>query len=254
MQPEAYLRRIHYEGPRQPTPEVLRNLHRAHMLAVPFENLDIPARRPIILDTACLLHKVVDRHRGGFCYELNGALAWLLRSFGFEVSMLSARVARKDGSSSPEFDHMTLEVRDAAGDSWLADVGFGDCFLEPLSLTRPTESEQQRRTYRLLADEDTLLLQRKSLEKDWTPQYQFTRTPHQLEEFAPMCHFHRTSPESSFTQRRLCSLATPNGRITLEGMRLITTQNGRKTETEVVNEEEYRQLLREKFCVDLDLS
>jgi N-hydroxyarylamine O-acetyltransferase len=251
MQAEAYLRRIHHEGPRQPTPEVLRNLHRAHMLSVPFENLDIPAKRPIILDVERLLHKVIDLHRGGFCYELNGAFAWLLRSFGFGVSMLSARVARKDGIFSPEFDHMTLEVRDAAGNYWLADVGFGDCFLEPLSLTHPTESEQQRRTYRLLEDRDTLLLQRKSSEKDWAPQYQFTRSPHRLEQFAPMCHFHQTSPESSFTQRRLCSLATLGGRITLEGMRLITTQNGNRTETEIADEEEYQRLLREKFGVEL---
>jgi N-hydroxyarylamine O-acetyltransferase len=251
MQPEAYLLRIHYEGPRHPTPEVLRNLHRAHMLSVPFENLDIPAMRPIVLDTERILHKVVDLYRGGFCYELNGAFAWLLRSFGFEVNMLSARVARKDGSSSPEFDHMALEVRDAVGDFWLSDVGFGDCFLEPLSLTSPTEFEQQRRTYRLLADRDTLLLQRKSTEKDWAPQYQFTRTPHRLEEFAPMCHFHQSSPESSFTQRRLCSLATPDGRITLEGMHLITTSNGQKTEMEIADEEEFQSLLREKFGVKL---
>ena len=251
MHPEAYLRRIRYEGPCQPMPAVLRNLHRAHMLSVPFENLDIPAKRPIILDAERLLHKVVDLHRGGFCYELNGAFGCLLRSFGFEVNMLSARVARKDGSSSPEFDHMALEVRDAVGEYWLADVGFGDCFLEPLSLTRPTESEQMGKAYRLLADGDTLLLQRKSPEKDWAPQYHFTRTHHQLEEFAPMCHFHQTSPESSFTQRRLCSLATTDGRITLEGMRLITTQDGKKTETEVADEEEYRRMLREKFGVEL---
>ncbi len=251
MQPEAYLRRIHYEGPRQPTIDVLRNFHRAHMLSVPFENLDIPAMRPIILDTERLLYKVVDLHRGGFCYELNGAFTWLLRSFGFEVNMLSARVARKDGTSSPEFDHMALEVRDEASNSWLADVGFGDCFVEPLSLTRPTESEQMGKTYRLLENGDGLLLQRKSPEKDWAPQYQFTRTPHQLEEFAPMCHFHQTSPESSFTQRRLCSMATADGRITLEGMRLITTQNGMKAETEVADEEEYRRVLREKFGVEL---
>jgi N-hydroxyarylamine O-acetyltransferase len=251
MDPEAYLRRIRYEGPRQPTPDVLRNLHRAHMLSVPFENLDIGAKRPIILDTERLLHKVVDLHRGGFCYELNGAFAWLLRSFGFEVNMLSARVARRDGSSSPEFDHMALEVRDAVGDYWLADVGFGDCFLEPLSLNHSTESEQMGKTYRLLADGDTLLLQRKSPEKDWAPQYQFTRTPHQLEEFVSMCDFHQTSPESSFTQRRLCSLAIVGGRITLDGMHLITTQNGKKTETEVADEQEFQSLLREKFGVEL---
>jgi N-hydroxyarylamine O-acetyltransferase len=251
MQPEAYLRRIRYDGPLDPTPEVLRSLHRAHMLSVPFENLDIPANRPIVLDIDRLLHKIVDLHRGGFCYELNGSFAWLLRSVGFEVTMLSARVARRDGTASPDFDHMALEVRDRTGGCWLADVGFGDSFLEPLSLTAPSESEQLGWTYRLVQDGNVYLLQRKSAESDWTSQYQFTRTPHQLEEFAPMCHYHQTSPESSFTQRRLCSLATPDGRITLEGLRLITTHNGTKAETGVAGEEEFRRLLWEKFCVEL---
>lgn len=251
MQPEAYLRRIRYDGPHEPTAEVLRKLHRAHMLSVPFENLDIPAKRPIILETDRLLHKIINLHRGGFCYELNGAFAWLLNSLGFEVTMLSARVARRDGSFSPDFDHMALEVRGVTGDCWLADVGFGDSFLEPLSLTRPTHSEQLGWTYRLVESANIYSLQRKSAESDWIPQYQFTRTPHQLEEFAPMCGYHQTSPESFFTQRRVCSVATPDGRITLEGMRLITTHNGTKTETDVAGEEEYRRLLREKFCVAL---
>lgn len=251
MHPEAYLRRIPYDGPLAPTSEVLRNLHRAHMLSVPFENLDIPAKRPIVLDTDRLLRKIVDQHRGGFCYELNGAFAWLLSSLCFEVTMLSARVARRDGGFSPEFDHMALEVRDTNGDCWLADVGFGDCFLQPLPLTRPTHSEQLGWTYRLLESGNVYSLQRKSAERDWTPQYQFTRTPHQLQEFTPMCHYHQISPESFFTQRRVCSMATVDGRITLEGMRLINTQNGTKTETEVAGEEEYRRLLREKFCVEL---
>ena len=251
MQLERYLDRIGYTGRREPTGDALRDLHRAHLLAVPFENLDIAAKRPIILETELLLHKIVDLHRGGFCYELNGAFSWLLQSFGFEVKMLSARVARRDGGFSQEFDHMTLEVRDGNHHVWLADVGFGDCFLEPLSMTSPSESQQGPWTYRLLNDGDAICLQRKSADIGWTPQYQFTRTPHRLEEFAPMCRFHQTSPESSFTQRRFCSLATPNGRITLEGMRLITTQDGQKTETKLAGDDEYRRYLQAKFGVEV---
>ena len=108
------------------------------------------------------------------------------------------------------------------------------------------------KTYRLLADGDTLLLQRKSPEKDWAPQYQFIRTSHQLEEFAPMCHFHQTSPESSFTQRRLCSLATPADELRWKECVLITTQDGKKIETDVASDEDYRRLLRERFGIELD--
>jgi len=86
-------------------------LHVRHLLSVPFENLDIHLGRPIILDQELFYNKIVRDRRGGYCYELNGCFAWLLRELGFGVSMLSARVAGKNGGFSPDFDHMTLLVR-----------------------------------------------------------------------------------------------------------------------------------------------
>ncbi|HXG91004.1 MAG TPA: arylamine N-acetyltransferase, partial [Blastocatellia bacterium] len=91
---EKYLDRINYSGSLEPTSETLRALHRAHMFAVPFENLDIHINREIVLDEERILQKIIDERRGGFCYELNGAFAWLLRELGFEVEMLAAGVAR----------------------------------------------------------------------------------------------------------------------------------------------------------------
>ena len=81
---------------------------------------------------AAFCRKIVNEKRGGFCYELNGAFAALLRALRFRVTLLSGRVARQDGSYGPEFDHLTLRVD--LEEPWLADVGFGDCFLEPLRL------------------------------------------------------------------------------------------------------------------------
>ena len=79
----AYLERIGYDGPLAPTAETLRRLHVAHLLAVPFENLSIHAGEAVVLDDESLFDKVVRRRRGGFCYELNGLFAALLRSVGF---------------------------------------------------------------------------------------------------------------------------------------------------------------------------
>src|SRR5437870_3414792 len=106
----AYLRRIGYTGPIVPTLETLREIHRAHLLAVPFENLDIPLGRQIVCDEDIFVCKIVERRRGGFCYEMNGAFAALLRAIGFRVTLLSARVPQPDGSDGPEFDHLTLRV------------------------------------------------------------------------------------------------------------------------------------------------
>jgi len=115
---DAYLSRIGYTGAREPTLAVLRALHVRHLLAVPFENLDIHWKRPIVVDTERFLRKIVDERRGGFCYELNGAFAWLLRQFGFDVSLLSGRVPTADGGLGPPFDHMALLVT-IDGKRWL---------------------------------------------------------------------------------------------------------------------------------------
>ena len=97
----AYLARIRYTGPATPTYETLRALHYAHLLAVPFENLDIAVKRKIVLDEDAILRKIIHQRRGGFCYELNGAFAALLKALGFHTTLLSARVARDTGGESP---------------------------------------------------------------------------------------------------------------------------------------------------------
>src|SRR2546427_7197223 len=97
MDAQSYLKRIVYRGSVRPSIDVLRRLHVRHLLSVPFENLDIHLGRPIILDQELFYNKIVRDRRGGYCYELNGCFAWLLRELGFRVSMLSARVAGKNG-------------------------------------------------------------------------------------------------------------------------------------------------------------
>src|SRR6516225_7425991 len=121
----AYLQRIGAARPATVDAAALRALHRAHQMTVPFENLSIHLSEPISLDPDDLLHKIVTRRRGGFCYELNGAFALLLQALGAQVSRLAARV-HGEGGLGPPFDHLALVVRlpDGSG-PWLADVGFG---------------------------------------------------------------------------------------------------------------------------------
>jgi N-hydroxyarylamine O-acetyltransferase len=248
MNIEAYLKRINYAGSRAPTADTLIEVHRAHMLSVPFENLDIHFGRPIVLGEDKIIHKIVERRRGGFCYELNGAFCALLRALAFEVSMLSAEVARPDGSFDPPFDHMALLVE--LDEPWLADVGFGDSFREPLRLTDREQQQQGGDAYRLNEDGEYLILERREAGV-WNSQYRFTLQPYRLKDFAGMCHHHQTSPESTFTQRRTCTLATPDGRITVTGMRLITTIRGEKQERELAGDHEWRAALREHFGIEL---
>ena len=245
MNVPAYLRRIGYSGPITATLETLRSIHRAHLETVPFENLDISFKRPIVLDQDRFVHKIVEEKRGGFCYELNGALAALLREMGYHVTLLSARAPHKDGSPGPEFDHLALRVD--LDDPWLVDVGFGECFLEPLLLKPGIEQEQDQGSFRIKDEGSSLSVERQQPDGSWKTEYLFTMMPRQLGDFADMCHYHQTSPESHFTQKRLCTLATRRGRITLSDMKLIVTENGNRQESNLGSEEEWRKVLKQHF-------
>jgi N-hydroxyarylamine O-acetyltransferase len=250
MDVEAYLERIGYRGPLAPTAETLRRLHVAHLLAVPFENLSIHEGEPVVLDDGPLFEKVVGRRRGGFCYELNGLFAALLRELGYRVEMLSAGVARRAGGFGPGFDHMALLV--TLEERWLADVGFGDSFVEPLLLDERGEQRQAAGAFRIDEVEGgRLVLLRKEAAGGWEPQYRFGLEPHRYADYEEMCRFHQTSPESHFTRGRVCSLLTPVGRVTLSGSRLIVTRGGERTELELKGEAECDAALLEHFGVSL---
>ena len=243
MNVRDYLNRIHADVDPEPTLPTLRTLHEQHLYAAPFENLDIHFGVPIVLDQDTILAKVVTRRRGGFCYELNGAFAWLLSELGYDVTMLSAEVARPHGGFGIPFDHMVLTV-DIDGSSWLVDVGFGDGFLHPIPLVENADGD-----YRLTRDGDDWFLAQGS-----TTKYRFTREPRRLEDFSEACRYHQSSGDSVFTQRVVTTRATPGGRITLTQERLIRHGGipSERTETPIANDTEWRHALEEHFDIVLE--
>jgi N-hydroxyarylamine O-acetyltransferase len=257
MDVDAYLKRINYSGPREPDAKTLRNLQVAHLCNVPFENLSIHAAEPIVLDDDALFRKIVDERRGGFCYEANGLFAALLRALGFKVAMLAAGVAKGSDSVDPShlsgvefgpvFDHMCLMVE--LEERWLADVGFGDSFVEPLLLDRRDDQNQGSERYRIVPVDDSLVLLRRKESETWTAEYRFDLQPHVYAEYEEMCRFHQTSAESHFTKSRICSLATKEGRVTLSDMRLITTRGQQRHERLVADPGEYAEILRNTFGI-----
>ncbi|RIK43698.1 MAG: acetyltransferase [Chloroflexi bacterium] len=248
MNTNSYLGRLGVGPAASPGYELLAGLQQAHLLNIPFENLSVIWREPIVLDEQRLVEKVVHGRRGGYCYELNGAFAWLLRHLGYQVTRISARVY--NGSTQefgPEFDHMALMVR--LDRDYLVDVGFGDSARQPIPLPAG-EVEDVSGRYRVIQRNGVpggYELQR-SGEDGWLAQYAFTTEPRQLAEYAEMCHYHSHSPASHFTQRAVCTIATPTGRITLSPAALTVTERGEKR-THPIAETEYSLLLWEHFGI-----
>jgi N-hydroxyarylamine O-acetyltransferase len=260
----SYLARISYSGPLAPTLETLRALHYAHLLAVPFENLDIHRGVPIVLDPERLFDKIILHRRGGFCYELNGLFAALLCQLGFQVTLLSARVPIEENRVGPEFDHLTLRVD--LDTPWLADVGFGESFIEPLPLLPGAEQFQRSIFYCLDQHDGRWRVLRYSPEPgnrrgvavktdsacEWRMLYDFTMQPRQMSDFNGMCRHHQTSPESHFTRNRVCSILTPTGRVTLTGARLVITEGATRREIALSTVQQYDDALGHYFGIRLD--
>jgi N-hydroxyarylamine O-acetyltransferase len=244
---DSYLRRIGATRPPAPTADALRDLHERHLRTVPFENLSIHLGEPIVLDEDALVAKIVDRRRGGFCFELNGAFAALLRALGYDVTLLSALVHGGDGEFSLPLDHLTLLV-EAAGERYLADVGFGSHALRPLRLDWPAAQNDPAGSF-LIRDAphgDVDVVQ------DGEVSYRVERHPRRLTDFTAACWWHQSSPDSHFTQRLTCSLPTADGRVTLSENRLITTVAGERTETELDTDAEILAAYERHFGIVLD--
>lgn len=247
---QAYLQRIGIDHVVPVSPEGLECLHVAHLLNIPFENLDILLGHPLRLDLPALLGKLVDARRGGLCYELNHAFAGLLAALGFEVGLLSARVYG-DSGYGPDFDHLLLRV-DFPGGACLADVGFGDSFLRPLALSGEI-CLQGGDAFRLVHEDASVVLQRRRPGGSWLPRYRFRPdVTHPIDAFAAMCDVHQHAPDAHFAQRPLCTLARPDGRITLSGRRLIASLGADRLEQPVRDAEALGRWLARHFGVVLD--
>ncbi|MFI1012908.1 arylamine N-acetyltransferase [Streptomyces sp. NPDC020965] len=248
---DAYLRRIGADRPIRADLAALRDLQVRHLRSVPFENLSVHFGETVVLAEKELLAKVVDGGRGGFCYELNGAFAALLRELGFTVDLLQARVY-DDGRLGIPYDHLALLVEsvDESGrpGRWLVDVGFGDHAHHPLAFDERGDQSDPAGTFQLVpADHGDL-----DLYRDGKPQFRLETRPHALEDFRAGAWWHSTSPESHFTRSLVCSRLTVDGRITLSGRKLVITEHGERHERRLADDTAVLAAYRDHFGLRFD--
>jgi N-hydroxyarylamine O-acetyltransferase len=242
----AYLARIGVSGVPAPTVESLFTLHRAHVEAIPFENLDILLGRPIRLDLPSLEAKLVASRRGGYCFEQNTLFASALASIGFAVTPLAGRV-RLGGRTDGPRTHMLLSVR--AGDhDWLADVGFGGGgLLEPISIEPSGESRQGSWRFRVVEEGTEHVLQNGG-PTGWRDLYAFTTEPQLPVDFVVANHYTSTHPDSSFTKLLLVQRTSLDVAYMIRGDVLLTMRPGEAPRKKsIADGEELLALLEERF-------
>ncbi|MCC3767951.1 arylamine N-acetyltransferase [Streptomyces sp. UNOC14_S4] len=245
---ESYLRRIGAKRPERPDLASLRMLHERHVLSVPFENIDFHlGTRPRLAIGADALPKIIDRNRGGGCYELNGGFREVLLALGYEAELMAARVW-DFGEPGPLMGHMVLRVR--AEDSphpWLFDVGYGRGFRFPLRLDDRAPQEDPHGTFQLAdAPEGDVDVLRKG-----RIQYRIETRPRVLDDFRPTLMWFENVPDSPFYTQFFCTLATAHGRVTIHGNTLTRDEDGERTRVELPDDEAVRDAYRTWFGFEL---
>ena len=247
-----YLARIGLNEAPEPNERGLRQVHLAQAFSIPFENFDIHLGRAVSLNPMDLAAKLILRRRGGYCFELNGLLHLALKSLGFAVRPLLARVLyRRPDPGARTHEVLIVTV---SGREWIADVGFGGPGLrEPIPLVPDQIEEQCGELYRLRRDSRYgMALQKKSGDA-FIDLYSFDEDEVTLDVDIEMAnHFTSTWPESIFRLQRMCALPTSRGRVALTDMELMVHRDGEITSRTLPPGPQYIEAISEYFGINLD--
>jgi N-hydroxyarylamine O-acetyltransferase len=250
---DAWLTRIGYSGPRVPTLETLKALVAAHSATIAYESIDVLLDRPPKLDLASLQDKMIYRGRGGYCFEQNMLFRGGLRSLGYRVTSLQARVVRGLDIDAPRpMLHMVLRV-DLPQGAFIADVGFGNLApTAPLQLVPLVEQETPHEIMRFIAMGDELTLQSRLGDK-WEHIYRVVLLPRFDAEYEMCNWFTGTHPDSPYLRNIIAALPGPEGtRLTLFNARFSVRHPSGQAERQMLGDEsEYRSVLTGKFGIRL---
>lgn len=248
---DAYLARVGYDGPRTPTLDTLRALHRLHPTAIAFENFDPLLKRPVRLDIGALMDKLVSARRGGYCYEHNTLFQTALRTLGFPVASLAARVQwnTPPGADTPRH-HMLLRI-DLPDGPYIADTGFGRLTLTaPLRLVAGIEQPTPHGLYRLVATGPEFQLQAK-LGDEWSPLYQLSLQDQAASDWEVANWYTSTHPESRFIQGLMAARCDEHCRYGLYNMDLRIYRDDGMEHRRLRTAQELESVLRAVFRMEL---
>lgn len=247
MDLKAYFERIGFAGEARPDLTTLKALHRAHLLAIPYENLDVQLGTPVTISPEAAFDKIVTRRRGGWCYEMNGLFGAVLETIGFQVTRLAGGVGRDVAGDEKVGNHLVLLVD--LGEPWIADVGFGDGALEPFAL-RAGAFSQYGMPFRL-----------EPLDGGWwrfhnhpmggAPNFDFALEPADPGLLAEKCQWLQTSPDSVFVQNAVAQRWRPDALLQLRGRSLTRIRDGEKRTELIADSDGYLEVLAREFGLEL---
>lgn len=247
---ERYLSRIGLKTSPTPSLENLQRLQRAHLLAIPFENIDVQLGQRLTTDVAEAYEKIVVRGRGGWCYEQNGLFGWALQELGFDVTRMAAGVMRQERGAEVDGNHLCLLVKFAeTGQEYLVDVGFGGSMVHPLPLKTCTDV-QAPYTVGVRQLEDGYW---RFWEDPGSGQfsYDFRREPASEAQLEDRCRHLQTDPSSGFVLNLVAELREKTAHKILRGRVFKVLSPNGPEETLIESATQLVDVLASEFHLDV---
>jgi len=275
MDARKYLTRIGFFGTVEVSLKCLAELMSCHLLAVPFENLDVFLKRKKVLDVEVLFERIVTEKRGGWCCELNGLFAWLLEDIGFTVRRVSASYFNPEKKKfNGMFDHLALVVT-LGEHEYLTDVGWGNinAHYMPIRLSTNSVHQQPGGLYKLEKDETHWFLLHKVrdvvghhreennrvvTQETWEVIHRFDTQTRELGEFQERCDQYQTDQGVMLAVMPICIRKEQEGQVVnvMTGQRLTKivfkdNTDVRTNELSLTNDE-YDKKLKDVFGISLE--
>ena len=243
---DGYLQRIGFLGPARVDLSTLRRIHRLHLAAIPYENLDVQLGRSVGFDIDAIYRKLVGARRGGWCYEMNGLMAWALERIGFEVTPLAGAVVRDTAGDESIGSHLALCVH--LDRPYLADVGFGDGLIEPVPLEEGTirQDEFEYRLERI----DTRWWRFHNQRHGGAASFDFELQPAAAVRLTARCVWLQSAPESPFVLNAVCQCYRDGQLYSLRGCTLKVVRGSASEMRTIETAREYESVLLEIFGID----
>ena len=266
-----------------PTLRKLQIIQERHLACIPFENLSQHGcAYPASLQLQDIAHKILDRHRGGFCFEVNGLMGAVLRELGYTRVLYTPAFVYAEGEFRPAASHLIVivvvknnNIRTADGDDspsppdddsyYMCDVGFGEPPLHPLnySLFGVEQRTPEGMRSKLDREGDVVIL---SWWKDgaWEPRLRWSYTSSMTGCELVDCVDHLAEPlhpESVFAHKIISTRLTRTEKCTVAGHRLKITGPPRFgpesvpvsiIELDSSSTKEVRSVLEERFGIPYD--
>ncbi len=243
----AYFSRIGFQGAALADFATLKRMMRCQLFSVPFENLDVQQGKVVSLVPEEIYRKIVDGHRGGYCYEVNGIFAMALDVLGVPWQFVAARPMTYPVRRPKTHTAIVVTID---GEQWLFDLGFGSYGIrEPLNLKWINqEIRQDDETFRLTISPERDYLLQSLTDGAWTNLYEFNLSPQEWVDFEPANYLNSTHPDSIFVRTLMVVMQNPSGKDMLVGDRFKSVSEGRTTGW-TVRHEDIPEFLQQKFSL-----